>query len=177
VIAATNKDLLAEVRAGRFREDLFYRLNVVPISLPPLRERREDIPLLVEFLLKRFRSEGKRSVKISPEALAALTKYDYPGNVRELENVLERAIILSDGQWITPQELSWLPKQSLPMPSVLSGLKDVGAQAREDAERAMLLNALRSTAWNRLKAARALGVDYKTLRRKIRQYGLTPGGE
>src|SRR5499433_1945475 len=105
VIAATNKNLQEQVRAGQFREDLFYRLNVVPLKLPPLRERKEDIPALVEHILMRFHSEGKRMVSVSPQALDALRNYDYPGNVRELENILERAIVLSDGQRITPREL------------------------------------------------------------------------
>src|SRR5262245_28433434 len=177
VIAATNKNLSAEVRAGRFREDLFYRLNVVPIFLPPLRERKEDIPLLVEYLSRRLSTEGKRSTRISPDAVNALQKYDYPGNVRELENIIERAIILSDGKWITPRELYWLSQADSETPAAASDLKGVGSQAREDAERALLLDTLRTTAWNRLKAAKALGVDYKTLRRKIRQYRLTPGGD
>jgi DNA-binding NtrC family response regulator len=177
VIAATNRNLGAEVRAGRFREDLFYRLNVVPIFLPPLRDRKEDIPQLVEYFLRRLSAEGKRSTRISPDAVDALQKYDYPGNVRELENIIERAIILSDGKWITPRELYWLPLADSASPAIASDLKGVGSQAREDAERALLLDTLRTTAWNRLKAAKALGVDYKTLRRKIRQYRLVPGGD
>jgi DNA-binding NtrC family response regulator len=107
VIAATNKNLQEQVRAGQFREDLFYRLNVVPLKLPTLRERKEDIPALVEHILIRFHSEGKRLVRVSPEALDALKDYNYPGNVRELENILERAIVLSDGQMITPRELHY----------------------------------------------------------------------
>jgi two-component system response regulator HydG len=177
VIAATNRHLQAEVQAGRFREDLFYRLNVVPLVLPPLRERKEDISLLVDYFLKQFSDAGKPAVRISPEALAALQSYDYPGNIRELENILERAIILSDGQQITLRELHWLPPMTPLSATVTTGLKDAGAQAREGTERAMIIEALHSTAWNRLKAAKKLGVDYKTLRRKIRQYGLMPRGD
>jgi two-component system response regulator AtoC len=175
VIAATNKNLREQVRTGQFREDLFYRLNVVPMTLPPLRDRTEDIPQLVDFFLKRFHTEGKRLVRISRDALAALQDYDYPGNVRELENILERAIILSDGQVITQRELNLLPAASLPVAEAASGsFKDPANQAREDAERTMLVETLRKTGWNRVKAAQNLGIDYKTLRRKIQQYRLSP---
>jgi transcriptional regulator with GAF, ATPase, and Fis domain len=179
VVAATNKNLQEQVRAGQFREDLFYRLNVVPITLPPLRERKEDIPSLVDFFLKRFHTEGKRLVRISPDALDMLHNYDYPGNVRELENILERAIILSDGQVITQRELKLFPAAAaVPSTSVPgmapSSFKGAANQAREDVERTLLQETLRKTGWNRVRAARALGIDYKTLRRKILQYGLTP---
>lgn len=182
VIAATNKILQEEVRVGRFREDLFYRLNVVPMTIPSLRERKEDIPLLVEHYLKKFRLEGKRKVQVSQEALEALMHYHYPGNVRELGNLLERAIILSDGKTITPRELHLYPID-LPSPTGATGssektgtgsLREAGRQAAEEAERALLLKTLHQTHWNRVKAAKALGVDYKTLRLKIRRYGLTP---
>jgi Nif-specific regulatory protein len=184
VIAATNKSLQEEVRAGRFREDLFYRLNVVPITIPPLRERKEDVPLLVEYFLKKFQAEGKRRVQISPEALEALMKYNFPGNVRELENLLERAIILSDGKVITSREIHLYPLDT-PSPisapvtaedgAKASSLREVSRHAAEEAERVLLMETLLKTHWNRVKAAKALGIDYKTLRHKIRQYGLTPG--
>jgi len=189
VIAASNKILQEEVRAGRFREDLFYRLNVVPITVPPLRERKEDIPLLVECILKKFHLEGKRKVQVSPEALNALLQYNYPGNVRELENLLERAIVLSDGKIITPRELHLFsmdaPSPTIPAVSVpaapltakTGSLKEIGRLAAEEAERALLLETLRRTNWNRVKAAKELGIDYKTLRLKIHRYNLTPGGD
>jgi two-component system, NtrC family, response regulator len=188
VIAATNKILQEEVRAGRFREDLFYRLNVVPITVPPLRERKEDIPLFVGYILKKFHLEGKREVQVSPEALDALLQYDYPGNIRELENLLERAIILSDGKIITSRELHLYPtvppspamgvvSDSASPPEARAGsLKEIGRLAAEGAERVRILETLRKTNWNRVKAAKELGIDYKTLRLKIRRYGLTPGG-
>ncbi|HUK55360.1 MAG TPA: sigma-54 dependent transcriptional regulator [Nitrospiria bacterium] len=185
VIAATNKNLQEEVRGGRFREDLFYRLNVVPVTVPPLRERKEDIPQLVEYFLKKFQTEGKRKVQISPEALEALMKYHYPGNVRELENLLERAIILSDGKVITSREIHLYPFD-VPSPASVPGatedrtkassLREVSRHAAEEAERVLLVETLLQTNWNRVKAAKVLGIDYKTLRLKIRQYGLTPGG-
>src|SRR5215468_9174485 len=175
VIAATNKNLLEQVRIGQFREDLFYRLNVVPLNLPPLRERKEDIPALVEHILIRFHSEGKRLVRVSPEALDALKNYNYPGNVRELENILERAIVLSDGQTITPRELhlSDAGGTVTAAESSQSSFKIVASQARDEAERALLKKTLEQTGWNRVRAAKILGIDYKTLRRKIRRYNLS----
>src|SRR5262249_49459425 len=155
VVAATNKNLQEQVRAGQFREDLFYRLNVVPLRLPRLRERKEDIPGLIEHLLLRFHAEGKRLVRVSHEALEALTNYNYPGNVRELENILERAIVLSDGQTITPRELR-LSDAGLPPPpgeTVTNSFKMAATQARDDAERALLQQALDETGWNRVRAA------------------------
>jgi DNA-binding NtrC family response regulator len=174
VIAATNKNLQEQVRAGQFREDLFYRLNVVPLKLPSLRERKADIPALVEHILKRFHSEGKRLVSVSPEALDALKNYDYPGNVRELENILERAIVLSDGQRITPRELHLSDASGplIPADSSPSAFKTAASQARDEAERVLLKKTLDQTGWNRVRAAKILGIDYKTLRRKIRRYAL-----
>jgi DNA-binding NtrC family response regulator len=178
VIAATNKNLQEQVRAGQFREDLFYRLNVVPLKLPTLRERKEDIPALVEHILIRFHSEGKRLVRVSPEALDALKDYNYPGNVRELENILERAIVLSDGQMITPRELhlSDAGRSLIAAESSSSSFKIAANQARDEAERALLKKTLEQTGWNRVRAAKILGIDYKTLRRKIRRYNLRYSG-
>jgi DNA-binding NtrC family response regulator len=188
IIAATNKNLQEEVQAGRFREDLFYRLNIVPITLPPLRERKEDIPLLAEYFLKKFQMEGKRRVQLSPEASAILVQYNYPGNVRELENLLERAVILSDQKVITSQEIHIHPTSALstfkevhpstPPPSgSTDSLVEIGHRAAEMAERTAILETLRKTNWNRVKAAKILQVDYKTLRLKIRRYGIAVGTE
>src|SRR5215831_12242434 len=174
VIAATNKTLHEHVRAGQFREDLFYRLNVVPLRLPALRERKEDIPALVEYALMKFHGDGKRLMRVSPEAMEALKNYDYPGNVRELENILERAIVLSDGQTITPRELH-LSDASEPViaaESSPSSFKIAASHARDEAERALLKKTLDQTGWNRVRAAKILGIDYKTLRRKICRYAL-----
>ncbi len=187
IVAATNKNLQEEVRASRFREDLFYRLNIVPITLPPLRERREDIPLLAEYFLKKFQLDGKRRTQLSSEALEVLIEYNYPGNVRELENILERAVILTDERVITPNEIYIQPIESVlssssatdagstPVPR--GSLVKIGRQAAERAESAAILETLRKSNWNRVKAAKVLGIDYKTLRLKIRRYGLTPDKE
>jgi DNA-binding NtrC family response regulator len=173
VIAATNKTLREQVQAGQFREDLFYRLNVIPITLPPVRDRKEDIPPLVDYFLGKFHMEGKRLMSIAPEALDALLKYDFPGNVRELENLLERASILADGATITRSQLHLYPGASnQPAENAASTLKTAADQAREDTEKALLKKTLEQTGWNRVKAAKILGIDYKTLRRKIRRYNL-----
>ena len=175
IIAATNRRLNEEVRAGRFREDLFYRLNVVPITLPPLRERREDIPLLVEHFLRSFQRQGKAGAEISPDALEGLIDYDFPGNVRELENLLERALILSDGKTISPGDLHSYEPGASDNPLRPNTFKQAVGIAKEETERELIFDALCRTQWNRLQAAKILGIDYKTLRRKIQQYGLSPG--
>jgi transcriptional regulator with GAF, ATPase, and Fis domain len=188
IIAATNKPLHDEVRAGRFREDLYYRLNIVPITLPPLRERREDIPPLAEYFLNKFHLEGKRKVTLSPEAVDLLVQYDYPGNIRELQNLLERAVILSDGSIITPHELhvyaesphpvqaeAVVPPHDSSLQEAADSLLDISRRASDEAEKRAILDALQATNWNRVKAARLLHIDYKTLRLKIRRYALSAG--
>src|SRR5262249_20115916 len=174
IVAATNKRLIEEVRAGRFREDLFYRLNVIPMHLPPLRERKEDIPLLVHHFLKGVQTRGKRGAEISPAAMEALLGYDYPGNIRELENLLERALILCDGKTIGPQDLHAMRLQLSDAVVRPSSFKQAVGIAKEETERELILAALRKTYWNRVQAAKVLGIDYKTLRRKIQQYALFP---
>jgi len=170
IIAATNKDLRQEVREGRFREDLFYRLNVVPIQLPPLRERVEDIPLLVEhFLEKLNRRLGRNVRRVSPEAMQCLMDYDWPGNVRELENALEQALVRCRGEEITPEHL---PRQICKGvgPPIEAEAEDVNPF--EAAERQILLAALRESGGRRVEAARRLGVSKATLWRKMKKHGL-----
>lgn len=179
LITATNKDLEKEVRDGRFREDLYYRLNVVPIFLPSLRERREDIPLLVNHFLKRASEDNKKKVKyISDEAMEILMNYVWPGNVRELENAIERAVVLSKGETLAP-ELFPIPQdgkgpglvtfnpQSLsePQPSNLP-------QAVETLEKKMIESALKKMAGNQRRAAQLLGLTERMIGYKIKQYGL-----
>jgi DNA-binding NtrC family response regulator len=173
IVAATNKRLQDEVKAGRFRDDLFFRLNVVPIHLPPLRERLEDIPILVEHFLEKSHREGRKRLQISQEALQMLMRYDYPGNVRELENLLERAIILSDGSLIAPGEIYLEPTSEAAPPPQTKTFKAAGRLAIETAERAMILEALHRNYWNKSRVAEDLGIDYKTLRMKIKKYELT----
>jgi len=161
LVAATHRDLEAMVRAGRFREDLFYRLNVIAISLPPLRERREDIPVLVEHFLGRHeRDTGLRAPALSSEALAALKAYDWPGNVRELENVLQRAVLLSTHGTIGPDALP---------PAIVSGVRPQVSGAPfaplRDMVDAYVLQVLEHTRGNRSEAARILGISRRTLHR------------
>ena len=180
VIAATHRDLSRLMREGKFREDLYYRLNVIPIHLPPLRERRSDIPLLVEFLLERFASKGKGLARtLSPRTMAVLMEHDWPGNIRELENALEHAMVCSRGPVIEPDAL----------PRALSGARAGAAKpslqpgpparahpaASPQAERGAIVRALEAAEWNRGRAAAELGMDRTTLWRKMRRLGISAG--
>lgn len=165
IIAATNKNLEEEVKAGRFREDLFYRLNVILINLPPLRERKEDIPNLIEFLMDKYRKKLLRNVRFSKDAVEPLLAYDYPGNVRELENIIERCITLSPSEVIGRDELpSFIVKGEAGGKSL--SLADVSA----DAEKAHILRALKITGGNKTRAAEMLGISRKTLWEKMNAY-------
>jgi two-component system response regulator AtoC len=169
VVAATARDLDTEVREGRFREDLFYRLNVVRISIPPLRERREDIPLLVDHFLARFRELlGKEIRGIADDALARLSGYAWPGNARELENVIERAVILADGDRITIRELPEITTQTQNGPDAASDLSL--RRARRALEAEMIERALRATDGNRTRAAKLLEISHRALLYKIKEY-------
>ncbi len=182
VIAATNRNLKELIKKGVFREDLYYRLNVIPIHLPPLRERKGDIPLLVDhFLKQRSNFLNKKVTKISNEAIDALLSYDWPGNVRELENVIERAIILTKGETITLNELPeyFLPHPPSPTttsPFVISSspLEEGKSfkEALQGAEAQIIQKVLTQTKGNRKKAAQILGVNRTTLYNKMKKYGL-----
>jgi two-component system response regulator AtoC len=173
IIAATNKDLKKAVSDGSFREDLFYRLNVIPVTLPPLRERKEDIPLLVEHFLDRLEAEMKKRVKVSPEAMASLLAHDWPGNVRELRNVLERGAVVAQGDVIKPADLGMAPA-----PVRAPGANAPGEPASlEDVEKHHISEVLAHTAGNVSQAARLLGIDRVTLYNKIRKYQLRRDGE
>jgi DNA-binding NtrC family response regulator len=176
IIAATNKEIDIAVAEGRFREDLYYRLNVFPIRIPPLRERVEDIPLLVDFFIKKHCAEIKSGTKkVSREALNMLMGYPWKGNVRELENTLERAVILSDGVTITPAHISLNPVPmnlnlgTLPMNGTL---EDTTRVALRLAESERIRKALQETKGNKSRAAELLDVSYKTLLTKIRDYSI-----
>ncbi len=170
VIAATHRDLATQIRKGLFREDLFYRLNVVKLEIPPLRERREDIPLLVEHFIARFnRRQGKSVVSACPDALAVLMSHDYPGNVRELENIIERAFVLCSEQHIRrihlPTELSGTTTLNIPMGNTI-------AEQSRAAEAQAIRTALEQNDFNRLAASRALGIHKSSLFRKIKTLGI-----
>ncbi len=168
VIAATAKDLSQEVREGRFREDLFYRINVMTIHLPPLRERRGDIPLLVGYFIDQFNKKLKKDIEgLSSEAMPLLMEYDWPGNVRELENIIERAVLLAKGRWITPKELA---QETLSRPGPVESLSLKKASKR--LERELIEKALRSTGGNRTQAAKILEISRPMLISKIKEYDL-----
>ena len=174
VVAATNKDLAAEVEGGRFREDLFYRLQVIPIVMPPLRERRSDVPLLVRhFLDKHNRKRGGRPVVITDEAMVHLWEYDWPGNVRELENLLERLVILSEDGIIglsalPPAIRSLISEKKIPRPALGEHGLDLNT-AVEEFENRLIEEALRRTKGNKQAAARLLGLKRTTLVAKLRR--------
>ena len=165
IIAATNKNLEEEVKAGRFREDLYYRLNVIPITLPPLRERREDIPELIEFFMDRYRKKLAKNVRFSKDAVEMLLAYDYPGNVRELENIIERCITLSIAEVIGKDELPSFITSDTPGTKSLF-LSDIAA----DAEKGHIIGVLQTTQGNKTKAAEILGISRKTLWEKMNAY-------
>jgi transcriptional regulator with PAS, ATPase and Fis domain len=181
VVAASNKDLAAEVEAGRFREDLFYRLQVIPIVMPPLRERRSDIPLLVKhFLEKHNRKRLGRPVRISEQAMVHLWEHDWPGNVRELENLLERLVILSedgliDVQHLPPNIRSLISEKKIPRPTLGEEGLDLNT-AVEEFENRLIEEALRRTKGNKQAAARLLGLKRTTLVAKLRRRR-SAGGE
>jgi two-component system response regulator AtoC len=167
ILAATNRNLEEEVRAGRFREDLYYRLNVIPLVLPPLRERREDIPGLIEFFMDKYRKKLSKNVRISGETVEALLAYDYPGNVRELENAIERCVTLSGSNVIGKEELpAAVVNRQQAAGSLL--LSDVAA----DAEKNHILEVLKTTRGGKTSAAKILGISRKTLWEKINAYGI-----
>ncbi|ONG15571.1 two-component system response regulator [Escherichia coli] len=163
LIAATHRDLAAEVNAGRFRQDLYYRLNVVAIEVPSLRQRREDIPLLANHFLQRFAERNRKAVKgFTPQAMDLLIHYDWPGNIRELENAVERAVVLLTGEYISERELP-LAIASTPIPLVQS--QDI--QPLVEVEKEVILAALEKTGGNKTEAARQLGITRKTLLAKL----------
>ncbi len=193
VLAATNRDLEALMKEGRFREDLYYRLNVVTVNLPPLRERRRDIPLLVEhFLAKHVEELGERAV--APEALDRLVGYDWPGNVRELENVVQRAMVMATAGVILPEHLPIGPVSAAASVAVDATLEEIierklmecvrGLRERSSAnlydlvvglvEKPLLRAVLRETSGNQVRAAQILGINRNTLRKKLTEHGIDP---
>src|SRR5919197_247185 len=170
VIAATNRNLEQAMNAGSFRQDLFYRLNVIRIVLPPLRERRDDIPALVNHFVRRFNKRFRRDVRgINPDALTALTAYDFPGNVRELENLIERAFAMGAREQITLADLPSLSKTPMASTPVTS---PESVPALADVERELILKALAVFKDDKEAAARALGISRRTIYRRLKEYGV-----
>ena len=169
IVAATNKDLQKAVKAGTFREDLFYRLSVVPITLPPLREKRDDIPLLANHFLEKYNKKRRKNIRaISDQAMKALVEYNWPGNVRELENAIERAVVLAENDVVKPSDLLYYGL-TVETPSTSDA---GGAQRLIDLEREHIAKTLKMFNGHRGKAAKSLGIDRKTLRVKLKRYGI-----
>lgn len=171
IIVATNRDLAAMVKNGEFRQDLYYRLNVISLELPPLRRRKEDIPLLVEHFVDRFnRLQNKAVSGFTPGAYSLLMAHDWPGNVRELENVVERAFILCTSRWVTPEHL---PEELTGARPISAGPGDIHS-AKRVVEEQSIMGALKRNSFNRAAAARELGIHKTTLYRKMKELDLYP---
>jgi len=177
VIAATNRSLEEAMAHGEFREDLYYRLNVVEIQVPPLRERREEIPTLVTYFLHKFNAQYGRQKTLSPETLALLTEHPWSGNVRELENIIRRMVVLADGERDFEAQVARVrpvrPAAVPPKQSVTESLREIARRGAREAERHALAEVLERVRWNRAEASRILKVSYKTLLNKIAECELT----
>ena len=185
LIAATNRNLEQEIEAGRFRKDLFYRLNVVPIVLPPLRDRKQDIPVLCGHFIEKYNKKLSKKIEgISDEALATLQTYAWPGNIRELENLMERVILFSDGPRL---ELKDLPESVRGGPAPVPGeptpapgetpLKDLVKMKAAEVEKEAIAKALEATAGNVTRAAKLLQISRKSLQTKMKELGLRESDE
>lgn len=173
ILSASHKSLHEEIQAGRFRQDLYYRVNVIELRVPPLRERLDDIPLLASHILKKIALGHKqRPIEISKPAIAALQSYQFPGNVRELENILERAMALCEGDTIHVSDLN-LPQAELPpvKKETPASYQDLDNTLHEQ-QKEMILKALEKTKWNRTAAAKLLGISFRTLRYRLKKLGL-----
>jgi len=171
ILAATNRDLKKEVEAGRFREDLYYRLNVVTLTVPPLRDRPEDIPLLAQHFLIHFAEKNRKRIKaFTPAAMDTLVHASWPGNVRELENAVERAVILSVGEYVTERELPvFEAREAAAVPA--ESVSSLTGMPLDDVEREVILATLRDVGGNKSEAARVLGITRATLHKKLKKYG------
>jgi two-component system response regulator AtoC len=189
VLASTNRDLEAAMSQGNFREDLFYRLNVVEIQVPSLRERKEEAPFLVNYYLEKFQKQYHREVLLTAESLGILVEYGWPGNIRELENVIRRLVVLGSAQSAQTEILGRLRAAEPAKPGLPSDreaaasepredpiltLREVARRAAREAERKALAEVLERVHWNRAAAARLLKVSYKTILSKIAECGLDP---
>ncbi len=174
VISSTNKDLVAEIKRGNFREDLYFRISVIPIHVPPLRQRKDDIPLLAPYFVQLFCEENNKPVKeLSPGAIEALISYEWPGNVRELKNAIERLVIMVDGSVIRAQHVREIFQQQQPIST-----GGTLSERIEAYEKSLIVSTLKDTSWNISKAASRLGIDRANLHRKLRRYGIErPDGQ
>jgi two-component system response regulator HydG len=174
IVAATNRSLEEEVRKGAFREDLYYRLNVVKVDIPSLRERRDDIPLLAQYFLEKYAEKNRKQIKgFSPIAMDTMVRYGWPGNVRELENIVERAVIILQGDHITERELPSTMLETGEQETVETSSYPVSPNRRlEDIEKEAILLTLEANAGNKSETARRLGINRKTLHKKLKDYGI-----
>ena len=177
ILAATNKDLEKLIEDGSFREDLYYRLKVIPIEIPPLRDRRSDIPLLIHHFLEMMMKAKKKKIKgISKDVMNALVAYDWPGNVRELENIIERMVILSEGDHLTAEDLpEKISEKQSTVIEMQAGIPDEGfslSNAMSEYERRLIVNALEKTDWVKNRAAKLLNMNRTTLVEKIKKQGI-----
>src|SRR5262245_53562961 len=177
VIAATNQDLDRAVAAGRFREDLYYRINVIQILVPPLRERTDEIPCLINYFIERHsRLFGRNGFEVPPDVMEALIKHNYPGNVREVENLVKRMIVLGDPSFasaaLSTRKIDPAALGARKAAALTPSLKDVARQAARSAEREAIAKVLEDTRWNRVKAAKLLRISYRALLYKIKDVGL-----
>ena len=172
VIVATNKNLEEEIKANRFREDLYFRLNVVIVNVPPLRDRREDVSLLAHFFLKKYAEKNRRFIKgFTPRAIDLLMRYEWPGNVRELENMIERAVILARGDTITPAEFSNVLKP-MDTDDQITKIDLVPGRTLKEVEKEMIIRTLEEANSNRTHASKILGISRRTLQLKLKEYGI-----
>jgi transcriptional regulator with PAS, ATPase and Fis domain len=169
VIAATHRDLEQEVKAGKFREDLFYRLQVMPIALPPLRERHGDIPLLVNYYIDRYNREFRKRVRgVTPDALSLIEQHRWPGNVRELRNAIERAMLLIDREWVLPEDFAMVSRSPSSSPFRLPP----EGVSLEEVERQLVVQALERAGGNQTHAGQLLGINRDQIRYRIEKFGL-----
>lgn len=172
IVAATNKDLLRLAESGRFREDLYYRLNVVGLTLPPLRERKEDIPLLAQQFLQTFSEKNNKTIKgFTPQAMDRIIRHDWPGNVRELMNAVERSIVLSRSEYLGEEDLPLVPLEPKTESCPQAAENMDGDLSLDEIEKAAIIKVLDSSNGNKSEAARRLGITRKTLLKKLREYG------
>ena len=175
LIAATNKDLLQEIEDGRFREDLFYRLNVVTLNMPPLRERREDVPLLAKHFLDMFSEKNRKQIKgFTPQAMDQLVRYDWPGNVRELMNAAERGVVLASSEYLDEKDPPIVLRDEATVGEAPLEQAIPGDLPLEEVEKASILKTLELTGGNKSEAARRLGITRRTLHKKLKKYGVMP---
>ncbi len=174
VMAATNRNLGKEIEGGRFREDLFYRLNVLTLFVPALRERREDIPLLTQHFLELFAEKNRKQIKgLTPQAMDSMVRYDWPGNVRELMNAVERGVILCRGEYITEVDFPLSVSEATPpVPETAAAAELAADLPLEEVEKVTILKTLKSTGGNKSEAARRLGITRRTLHKKLKKYGV-----